>query len=247
MPQRNISAKRGEDYVTPEIESAAVELNDLTFRRLRLPLGNVSAGRDDSYGSPEIDSAAVELNDLTFRRLRLTHENVSVERDENYVPPKIDSAAVELNDLYCRRLSSVSKKFAADACGSVQQDITIFRHTDWPPDDFAAGRNGDYIRHDLWTGPSVCNEPVTGSHVFGSSQRLGRCCLWWAALPSHEIGSAEVPLIPLLLLVVSGDEPHETHVEPANRNAIVEWSKYDFVIFSGFSTVSARCMARWRK
>ena len=64
------------------------------------------------------------------------------------------------------------RKFAADDCGSVQQHITIFRRTEWMPDDLAAGRNGDYIRCDMWTVPAVCNEPVTGSHAVGSSQDL---------------------------------------------------------------------------
>ena len=54
--------------------------------------------------------------------------------------------------------------------------------------------------------PSVCNKPVTGSHALGSPQRLERCCLWWAALPSHGIGSAEVTLILLLLVMVDSDD-----------------------------------------
>ena len=126
----------------------------------------------------------------------------------------MDSAAVELNDLLCRRLSFPPEEIAADgetaavASGSVQQDDMIFRRINWPPHEFAVGRNDDYIGRDLWTGPSVCIQPVTGSLAFGSSQRLGRCYLWRAAFPSRGIGSAEVPFI-LLLLVVSGDEPHK--------------------------------------
>ena len=56
---------------------------------------------------------------------------------------------------------------------------------------------------DLWTGLSVCNRPVTGSLAFGSSQRLGRCCLWLADLLFRWIGSAEVPLCHHLLPAVS--------------------------------------------
>ena len=52
----------------------------------------------------------------------------------------------------------------------------------------------------------VCNEPVTGSQALGSSHRLGRCCLWWAVLPSHGIGSAAVTLILLILLMVDSDD-----------------------------------------
>ena len=192
-----------------------MEPNDIIFFRLCLPPENVSAGRDENYGSPKIDSAAVELNDLTFRRLRLPPGNVFAGRDGNYGSPKIDSAAVELIDLICRRLSfqpeecPVGWETAAVACGEAQQDDMIFRRTIWPPDEFAAGWKGDYLRPDLWTGPSVCNQPVTESLAFGSSQKLGRCCLWLAALPSHWIGTAEVPMRLHLLLAVSSSEPHE--------------------------------------
>ena len=65
----------------------------------------------------------------------------------------------------------------------------IFRHTNLPPDEFSAGRNGDYILRDLWTEPSVCNRPVTGSHSFGSSHRLERCCLWRATVPGGDLRS----------------------------------------------------------
>ena len=61
----------------------------------------------------------------------------------------------------------------------------------------------------MWTGLSVCNRSVTGSLPFGSSQRLGRYCLWLAGLPSRWIGSAEVPLRHHLLLAVSSSESHE--------------------------------------
>ena len=94
---------------------------------------------------------------------------------------------------------------AAD-CGAV---ALMFRRTNLPPDEFSAGRNGDFIWRDLWTGPSLCNQSVTGSHVFGSSHRLGRCCLWLPGLPFRWIGSAEVPLRHHLLLAVSRSESHE--------------------------------------
>ena len=80
--------------------------------------------------------------------------------------------------------------------------VIIFRRTKLPLDEFSAGRNGDYIWHDLGTEPSVCNRPVTGSHGFGSSHRLGQWCLWFAALHFHRIENAEVPLSLHLLLVV---------------------------------------------
>ena len=80
--------------------------------------------------------------------------------------------------------------------------VMIFRRTKLPPDEFSAGWNGGYIWHDLGTERSVCNRPVTGSHGFGSSHRLGQCCLWFAALYVHRIEYAEVPLSHHVLLVV---------------------------------------------
>ena len=50
---------------------------------------------------------------------------------------------------------------------------------------------------------------MTGSLDFGSSQRLGRCCLWLAALPFRWIGSADVPLCRHLLSAVSRSASHE--------------------------------------
>ena len=232
-----------ENYIFPEIDSAAVELNDLTFRRLRLSPGNVSAVRDDSSGSPKIYCAAVKLNDLTFRRLRWTQENVSAGRDGKYDSTKIDSAAVKLNDLFCRRRSYASNKFAADACGSVQQHITIFRCTDWPPDNFAASsarrlykaRPVDCAVSMQWTSDGVTRflifpKTSTMLSMVGSppSSRNREC--------RHSSFS-------------SGERWRTAwrhSVEWANRNAIVEWSIW-FGHIPGFSTVSARCMARWRK
>ena len=83
---------------------------------------------------------------------------------------------------------------AAANCGGVELDDLIFCRTSFPLDELSAGRVGDYIWLELWTGLSVRNRSVTGSLAFGSSQRHGRCCLWLAALPFCWIGSADVPL-----------------------------------------------------
>ena len=40
---------------------------------------------------------------------------------------------------------------AAAACGAVKLDDMIVRQTNLPPDEFSAGRNGDYKWRDLWT------------------------------------------------------------------------------------------------
>ena len=50
------------------------------------------------------------------------------------------------------------------------------------------------------------SDGVTSSRIV---HRLGRCCLWWTALPSHGIGSASVSLILLLLLTVDSDDWNE--------------------------------------
>ena len=55
----------------------------------------------------------------------------------------------------------------------------------------------------------VCNRSVTGSLTLGSPHRLGRCCLWLAALPLRWMGSAEVPLCHHLLPAVSRSASHE--------------------------------------
>ena len=181
---------------------------------------------------PQLDSAAadcgaVELVDLIVRRTSFPPDELSAGRDRIYMIdcntvwgfPHIDSAAAD--------------------CGAVD---LIFRHTSFPPHDLSAGRDGDYIWRDLWTGPSVCNRSVMGSLTFGSSQRLGGCCLWLAALPVSWIGSAEVPLCHHLFPAVSRSASHEVEapfhsplcrhpVGPAGGNVFAELSMHDLVIF----------------
>ena len=200
----------------------AVVRNDLIFRQLSLPPEDVSAGPDGSYGFPKIDSAAadsgaVEMDDLIFRRLSLPPEDDSDAVD-------YDTGTVGPDDLIFRRLSFPPEEFAAGwdaaaaAGGTLKLDDMIFCRTNLPPDEFSAGRNIDYIWRDLWTEPSVCNRPVTGSHGFRSSHRLEQCCLWLAALHFHRMGNAEAPLSHHLLPAVSrqtsqkGDTPFHCHL-----------------------------------
>ena len=124
----------------------------------------------------------------------------------NYI--KEDSTAPEPYDHLCRWRGLPPNRVVAEVGGSVYKHRKFFRRPDPTPVVCAAGRNGGYIRSNIGTVPSVCNEPVTGSQALGSSQRLEQCCLWWAALPSHGIGSAEVTLILLLLLMVDSDDPN---------------------------------------
>ena len=168
-------------------DSDAADMNYLISRRLCLPPEEVSAGLDGMDDFPQTDCAAAdsgttEMNDLIFRRLSLPPDDDSAMVD-------YDTGAVGLDDLIFRRLRFPPEEFAgggntaADACYAMKFAVMIFRGTKLPPNEFSAGRNGDYIWHDLGTEPSVCNRPVTGSHGFGSSHRLDRCCLWWETLP----------------------------------------------------------------
>ena len=116
-------AECDENYISPEMDSAAVELYDVTFRRLRLPRKNIAAEHDKSYDSVSarrdkidgllnVDCAAVKLYDLTLRRLRLQRKDISPEHDKNYsevsakreeIVGSLNVEAVELNDLtFCQ-------------------------------------------------------------------------------------------------------------------------------------------------
>ena len=105
-----------------------------------------------------------------------------------------------------RRTNFPPNRVVAEVSDSVNKYRKFFRRPDPTPVVCAAERNGGYIRNNIGAVPSVCNVPVTGSQALGSSHRLGRCCLWWTALPSHGIGSAAVSLILLLLLMVDSDD-----------------------------------------
>ena len=129
---------------------------------------------------------------------------------------------------------------AADG-GAIGLVDLVFRRTYFPPDELSTGRDGDYIWWALWTGQSVCNRSVTGSLTFGSSQRLGRCCVWLAALPFRWIGRAEVPRCRHHLPAVSRstfykvDAPFPSHLcrlpfGPASGNVLAELRMYDSVI-----------------
>ena len=108
--------------------------------------------------------------------------------------PQIDSAAVDCDT------------------GAVELDDLSFRHTSFPPDDLSAGRDGGYIWLALLAGLSVRTRSVTGSLPFGSPQRLGRSCLWLAALSLRWIGSADVPLCRPLLSAVIRSASHEVEM-----------------------------------
>ena len=162
-----------EMHVISAVDCNAVIQIDLISRRLCLPPEEVSAGRDGTDDFPETDcvaadSGTADMNDLIFRRL-------SLPRDDDSAAVDYDTGAVGLDDQIFCRLSFPPEAFAgggntaADACDAMKFAVMIFGRTKLPLDEFSAGQNGDYVWHDVRTGPSVCNRPVTGSHSFGSS------------------------------------------------------------------------------
>ena len=162
----NASAEGDESCISPGIDSAAVELNNLTFRQLRLQRRNISAereknyvnvpaGRDEIDGSLNVDCMAVELNDVTFRQLRLPRRDISAEHDGSYVPPEIDSAVVELNDLTFRRLRLPRRDVSAEgdeSCiypgidsAAVKLNNLTFRQLRLPRRNISAERHMNYV------------------------------------------------------------------------------------------------------
>ena len=215
-------------------------MNDLISRRLSLPPEEISVGCYETDDFPETDctaadSDAADMNDLISRRLCLPPEEVSAGLDGTDDFPETDcavadSGAANMNDLIFRRLSLSPEECAGGrntAADVMKFAVMIFRRTKLPPDEFSAGRNGGYIWHDLGTEPSVCNRPVTGSHGFGSSHRLGQCCLWFAALHVHRIENAEVPLSNHLLLVVL----FHMHLKQGTISAMLRTDSDIFLLF----------------
>ena len=96
--------------------------------------------------------------------------------------------------LDCRTVWSFPQiNFTAVGCGTVELDDLNFRRTSFPPNDFSAGREGDYIWLAPLTSSSVRARSVTGSLFFGSSHRPVRSCLCSAVLSLRWIESADVP------------------------------------------------------
>ena len=192
------SASETDDFPETDCTAAdsdAADMNDLISRRLCLPPEEVSAGLDGTDDFPETDCAAADsgvpdMNDLIFRQM-------SLPLDDDSASVAYDTDTVGLNDLSLSPEECAGgRNTAADV---MKFAVMIFRRTKLSPDEFSTGRNGGYIWHDMGTEPSVCNRPVTGSHGFGSSHRLGQCCLWFAVLHVHRIENAKHGTISAML------------------------------------------------
>ena len=185
LPQRQDSAEHHVCYVS--VPNMAVELNDMIFRRRRLPRTEVFAECvEEKYIAPRTDYVSAEQNNLTFRRPKPLRRVVCTEQDMNWSGIKGDSTASEPCNHSCRRRSLPTNTAITEVGGLLHKHLTpnrvvaevsssmykyrkFFRRPDPTPVVCAAGRNGGYIRSNIGTVPSVCNEPVTGSQALGSS------------------------------------------------------------------------------
>ena len=141
----SVSAGRGKIVVFLEVDYTAVELDDVVFRRRRLPRREVfTEGVEEKCIAPRTDSASAEQNNLTFRRPKSPRRDVSTEQEMNCVSVSakcinIDSTASEPYDHLCRRRILPPNRAVAEDGGSVHKHITFFRQTDPTPKVFAAG------------------------------------------------------------------------------------------------------------
>ena len=79
------------------------------------------------------------------------------------------------------------------ATGAVELDDLNFRRTSFPPGELSAGRDGDYILLDLWTGLSVCARSVTGSLHFGHPHGLVCSCFCSTIISHPYLECVDVP------------------------------------------------------
>ena len=104
--------------ISADMNCAAVELNDVTFLRRRLPRRQDSAEHDECYISVsagrgrivvllKVDYMTDELYDVVFRRRRLPRREVFGECvEEKCISPGTDSVSAEQNNMtFCRQKS----------------------------------------------------------------------------------------------------------------------------------------------
>ena len=87
--------------IPADMNCTAVELNDVTILRWRLPWRQDSAEHDECYIS--VSNMAVEFDDVVFRRRRLPRREVFAEGvEEKCIAPRTDSVSAEQNNLTFR-------------------------------------------------------------------------------------------------------------------------------------------------
>ena len=105
----------------------AVELNDVTILRRRLPQRQDSTEHHECYVS--VSNTAVEFNDVVFRRRRLLRTEVFAEGvEEKYIAPRTDSVSAEQNNLTFRRPKTPRRVVSTNMTFTVVVSKEILRH-----------------------------------------------------------------------------------------------------------------------
>ena len=190
------------NYISTDMDSSAVVLNDVTSRRLRLPRRDTSAERDGSFVPPEIDTTTVEPNDWTFRRLRLPRRDVSAECDESCNSPRTDFVAVEQNNLSFRRLKLSRRDVSAE------RDVNyVSVSANCINVDYVAAEPNDLFCRRRYT-PRISAAQYRIISRF-SAAKIGRRTILPTCGLCRQYGGplmVDLPLILLLLLTVGSDE-----------------------------------------
>ena len=165
--RRVVSTEQDMHGSTVKGEFTVSEPCDLLCRRRSLP---------PNRAGTEGDASVYAHVTLVHRTNFPPNENAGG-RNNDYIwlPSKSDHS--------CRRRSLPPNTAVTKVGGLVHEHLTLFRRTKFPPNRFvvslyryrkfvrrpdptpevcAAGRNSDYIRSNIGTVPSVCDEPVTG-------------------------------------------------------------------------------------
>ena len=112
--------------IPADMNCTAVELNDVTILRRRLPQRQDSAEHHDCYVS--VSNMAVEFNDVGFRRRRLPRTEVFAEGvEEKCIAPRTDSVSAEQNNLTFRRPKPPRRFVSTEQdmnCSGIKGDYT---------------------------------------------------------------------------------------------------------------------------
>ena len=113
--------------IPADMNCTAVELNDVTILRRRLPQRQDSAEHDECYIS--VSNTAVEFNDVVFRRRRLLRPEVFAEGvEEKCIAPRTDSVSAEQNILTFRWPKPPRRDVSTEQdmnCSGIKGDSTV--------------------------------------------------------------------------------------------------------------------------
>ena len=113
--------------IPADMNCTAVELNDMTILRRRLPQRQDSAEHHECYIS--VSNTAVEFNDVVFHRRRLPRTGVFAEGvEEKCIAPRTDSVSAEQNNLTFRRPKPSRRVVSTEQdmnCSGIKGDSTV--------------------------------------------------------------------------------------------------------------------------